>query len=186
LPTRFANCRPPSMKPKEVPHEHLLHHTRSRPRLSGGDDTAAIRSRAKIPQAHDLSNVVETRQCVGPRNSAGLEFRQLERNLLGKIAKFVLCHCISSAIVQRSIVSSIASPRQLRPSDGGPCDGGGRSIARDRNAVEECRGTCIHEPTTGAIRPAKDGVGAGRWRAGAGTEGDCAEIGFPCTNYRFL
>ena len=37
----------------------------------------------------DPVNVVEARQCVASRNRAGIEFRQPERNLLGKIAKLV-------------------------------------------------------------------------------------------------
>jgi hypothetical protein len=51
--------------------------------------------------------------------------------------------CIRSAKLHSFIISSIAGPRQSRPSEGGPCAGGGGCIACDRNDVEECVCTCI-------------------------------------------
>lgn len=56
--------------------------------------------------------------------------------------------CINCATVQTVIVSSIARPRQSRPSDGGLCDGGGGCTACGRNEVKECACTCIFSRRT--------------------------------------
>jgi hypothetical protein len=124
----------------------------------------------KIPQEHHPPDIVEARKCVGSCSSTSVEFRQLERNPLGKIAKFVarqvhqFADCPGHRFLHRLTAPIAAFGR-------GPCDGGGGCIACDRNEVEECPCTCIHEPTTGATRPVKDGVGVVRQEAEALKDG---------------
>jgi hypothetical protein len=114
----------------------------------------AIRSRAKIPQAHDLANIVEARQRVVPRNGAGLKFRQLERNLLGKIAKFVPCqvHQFGNRPVKHRFLHRVDRANRGLLTEAPATEEADASLAT-ATKWRSANGTCIHEPTAGAIRP---------------------------------
>jgi hypothetical protein len=63
------------------------------------------------------------------------------------------------------IVRHRLGPRQSRPSDGGPCDGGGGRTACGGNEVDEAPCACAHDPTTARYGPEKGARGAGMGRA---------------------
>jgi hypothetical protein len=68
-------------------------------------------------------------------------------------------------------VLHLSRPRQSRPSEGGPCAGGGGCTACGGNGVDERMALAAIKPTSGAIRPEeKDAFGADRMKeAGAGS-----------------